>query len=205
MPKLVYFASRGRAEVIRLVCAEAGIAYEEENFTDFAALKASGRLPFAAVPIWEEDDGFKLAQSYAIVQHLSRGHGLYGSTPREAALVDQALWTAEDLRIEYRKVGSADPAKRADVRAELLATHLPRLFGGLERLLAKSAFLGGAQLSGGDLAVWYATEIARDNGLDGPLADLPKLKAWYDGIAARPRIAAYLRSPKRHAVFKLPG
>ena len=61
LPKLVYFASRGRGEVIRLALAEAGVAYEEENFAgdQFAALKASGRLPFLAVPLWEED-GFRL-------------------------------------------------------------------------------------------------------------------------------------------------
>ena len=41
LPKLVYFAARGRGELIRLALAEAGVAYEEENFSgadEFAAL-----------------------------------------------------------------------------------------------------------------------------------------------------------------------
>ncbi len=205
MPKLIYFSSRGRAEVIRLACAEAGVSYQEENFTDFPALKASGRLPFQAVPLWEEDDGFQLAQSYAIAMHVARGHGLTGSTPRENALVDQAVWTAEDIRIEYRKVISAEPQKRAEVRADLVRTHLPRFFGGLERLLGKSAFAAGEKLSVGDLALWYAVEMGRDNDLGAPLADCPKLSAWYERVATRPNIAAYLKSPKRWPVFKLPA
>ncbi|MBL8950451.1 MAG: glutathione S-transferase [Myxococcaceae bacterium] len=208
MPKLVYFPSlRGRAEVIRLAAAEAGLKFEEETFTDFPALKASGRLPFQAVPMWEEDDGLKLVQSNAILQHIGRAHGLYGSSPREAALVDQALWTAEDIRNEYRKIQTAEPAKRADVRAELISKHLPRFFSGLERLLAAAGtpYFAGQNVSVGDLALWYALELGRDNGFGALLADLPKLNAWYDRVAARPKIAEYVKSPARHPVFKLPA
>jgi hypothetical protein len=48
-PTLIYFATRGRAEVTRLVLAEAAVDYTEESFKGpeaLAALKASGRLPF---------------------------------------------------------------------------------------------------------------------------------------------------------------
>src|SRR5258706_15169554 len=109
LPKLVYFRSRGRAEVTRLVCAEAGVAFEEENLEGrdaFAALKASGRLPFLAVPIWEED-GFTLAQSAAIANHLARAHGLRGSNAREEALVDQGIGAVEDVRNDLRKLMTA--------------------------------------------------------------------------------------------------
>ena len=76
-PTLVYFAARGRAELIRLVLAEAGVDYQEHHVghgtppvqgrpTDFDTLKATPLLPFGAVPVWEEPDGFVLAQSGAI-------------------------------------------------------------------------------------------------------------------------------------------
>jgi glutathione S-transferase len=60
-------------------------------------------------------------------------------------------------------------------------------------------------VTAGDLALWYPIEMARDNGLDGPLADCPRLNAWFERVAARPKIAAYLKSPKRFPVFKLPA
>src|SRR4051812_48818940 len=96
-PTLIYFPVRGRAEIIRLVLAEAGVEYDEHPIlkgepprngrpTDFAELKASGLLPFQAAPVWEDADGFRLAQSLAIVRYLSKKHGLMGSNPREEAL-----------------------------------------------------------------------------------------------------------------------
>jgi glutathione S-transferase len=206
LPKIVYFATRGRAEVTRLVLAEAGVQYEEENFAvpeGFAALKKSGRLPFLAVPIWE-DNGFTLAQSAAIANHIARAHGLRGKNPREEALVDQALGAAEDVREEYRKLMRADASKRAEVRAELLSTSLPRWFGHLERQLGATGYFVGGSITVGDLAIWYAIEIGKDNGFGAALADCPKLNAWFDRVAARPKIAEYLKSPKRWPLAKLP-
>jgi glutathione S-transferase len=210
LPKLLYFAARGRAEVTRLVLAEAAVPYEEENFpvTDFPALKKSGRLPFGAVPLWEED-GWKLAQSAAIAAHIARGHGLYGKNEREVSLIEQALGGIEDVRNEYRRVQSATPEKRPEIRAELTSTSLPRWFGHLERLLVSNGggdgFLVGDALSVADLSLWYALEIAKDNGFGATLSDCPKLGAFYERIAARPRIAAYLKSPKRPSLTKLPA
>ncbi len=205
LPKLVYFASRGRGEVIRLALAEAGVAYEEENFAgdQFAALKASGRLPFLAVPLWEED-GFRLAQSAAILNHIGRAHGLRGKSPREEAKIDEALGAVEDVRIELRRLMFADPAKRADIRADLLNNALPRWFALLEKLLAANhggeGFIAGETMSVADCALWYLIEMSTDNGFGAALGDCPKLQAFSKRIAARPNIAAYLASPKRHTL-----
>ncbi len=209
-PKLIYFASRGRAEVIRLALAEAGVAFDDENFKheEFAALKASGRLPFLAVPVWEEE-GLRLAQSHAILNHVGRTHGLYGKTPREQAKIDEALGGVDDVRQEIRKLATAAPEKRAEVRTELVKTTLPRWFGLLEKLLAANAdgkgFLVGDAVSIADLALYYLLEMAEDNGFGPALADCPRLRAFKDRIAARPKIAAYLKSPRRFPLTKLPG
>jgi glutathione S-transferase len=145
-PTLIYFPARGRAELIRLVLAEAGVDYEEHPVgrgtpplngrpTDFAALKASGDLPFEAVPVWEEPDGFRLAQSLAIVNHVGRAHGLGGRTPVEAAQIDQWLGAYEDVRAELRKLTPMPADQRPAFRAELKTKILPRWLGYLDRLL----------------------------------------------------------------------
>ena len=210
LPRLIYFPSRGRAEVIRLVAAEAGVAYDEENFKgpeEFAALKASGRLPFLAVPVWEED-GLRLAQSAAIANHIARAHGLAGKSPRETALIDQALGALEDVRLEVRKLAVGDASKRPELRAELLTTTLPRWFGLLEKLLASNddgkGFLVGDAISIADLALYYLLEMATDNGFGPALADFPRLRAFTERIAARPKIAAYLKSTRRFPLTLLP-
>jgi glutathione S-transferase len=219
MPTLIYFPSRGRAEVIRLVLAEAGVEYQEHPVgkstppldgrpTDFAALKASGALPFEAVPVWEEPGGFRLAQSFAIVNHLARTYGLAGATMLEAAQVDQWLGAIEDVRAELRKLATVTPDKRAPLRAELRTATLPRWLGWLERLLRSNrngaGFVVGDGVTVADLALWYLLEMIRDNGFGEALDRHPALTTFAQRIASRPRIAAYLASPRRPTFTPLP-
>jgi glutathione S-transferase len=218
-PTLVYFAARGRAEVIRLVLAEAGVDWQEHPVgrgtpphdgrpTDFAALKASGDLPFEAVPVWEEPGGFRLAQSQAIACHLARAHGLAGRTPVEMARCDEWLGAVEDVRAEIRKLAAVPAEQRAAVRAELLGTTLPRWFGWLDRQLRKNrggdGFAVGEGVTVADLALYYVLELARDNGFGEAIDRTPALAAFARRIAARPRIAAYLASPRRPPLTPLP-
>lgn len=210
--KLVYFGTRGRAEVIRLALAEAGVPWEDDAFQGteaFAALKATGRLPFLAVPVWEEDGGFRLAQSSAILNHIARNHGLYGASPREQAKIDEALGAVDDVRGELRKMFLVPAEKRAETRTELASKTLPRWFGMLEKLLAANGggngFVASEKVSSADLALWYVMEMSRDNGFGDAFADCPKLLAFFDRIAARPKIAAYLASPRRFPLMKMPG
>lgn len=218
-PTLIYFTIRGRGEVIRLLLAEAGVDYlahpvgkggapENGRPTDFAELKASGLLPFEALPVWEEPDGFRLAQSRAIEGHIARGHGLYGASARETALCDQALGANDDVRIELRKVVGAEPAQRAEVRETLATSVLPRWMGYLDRLLAanrggEGTFVGDT-VSVADLAIYLLLEIIRDNGFGAAIDRSPRLVGFAERVAARPRIRAYLDSPKRFPPTLLP-
>lgn len=219
-PTLVYFAARGRAEVIRLVLAEAGVDYLEHPVgkgtppldgrpTDFAALKATGALPFEAVPVWEEPGGLHLAQSQAIAMHLARTHGLAGKGAAEAAQVEQWLGGIDDIRIEVRKLATAPAEQRAAIRAELRTATLPRWLGYLDRLLRANGegagFAVGAGLTVADLALWYLLELLRDNGLGEPIDAYPALVAHAQRIASRPRIAAYLASERRPKLVLLPA
>jgi glutathione S-transferase len=217
-PMLVYFPSRGRAEVIRLVLAEAGVDYAERRVgkgtppadgrpTDLAELKADGTLPFGAVPFWEEP-GLRLAQSAAIANHLARRHGLRGADAAEEARCDELLGAVDDVRAELRRLATAPPEGRAAVRAELLTRTLPRWFGDLERYarprIEASGFAVGKSLTVADLALWYLIELANDNGFGAALAGCPALAAFAARVAARPRIAAWIASPKRPPFLPLP-
>jgi glutathione S-transferase len=218
-PTLIYFPARGRAEIIRLVLAEAGVEYDEHHVgrgtppangrpTDIAELKATGVLPFGAVPVWEEPGSLRLAQSAAIANHLARRHGLRGANPLEEARCDELLGCVDDVRVELRRIHVAPADRRAAVRDEILSTVLPRWLGDLERHLAPSldaaGFSVGGSLTVADLALWYLLELIRDNGLGAALESCPALCAFAGRIAARPRIAGYLSSPRRPAFTPMP-
>ena len=209
MPTLVYFAARGRAELIRIVLAEAGVDYALEPVKELQPLKGTGRLPFDAVPVWEEPGGFRLAQSAAIANHLARAHGLRGRSARDEALIDQALGAVDDVRLELRKLVIAAPEQRAAVRAELLSSTLPRWIGYFDRLLRQNrdgqGHLVGEAVSIADLALWYLLEMIQDNGFGAALQGSPLLPAFLARIGARPKIAEYVRSPQRPPLVPLPG
>ena len=160
------------------------------------------------MPVWEEPDGFCLAQSMAITGYLARAHGLFGKTARETAQCEQALGAFEDLRGEVRKLVTVAADQRAALRAELTTTILPRWLGYLERILRANrdgaGFFVGDAVSVADLAAYYLVELLQDNGFGAALAKSPRLAALAGRIAARPRIAAYLKSPRRWPFAPLP-
>ena len=218
-PTLTYFPSRGRAELIRLVLAEAGVDYQEHPIgkgtppangrpTDFTVLKETPLLPFGAVPVWEEPDGFILAQSAAIASHLARIHGLRGKTPREAAQCDQLLGAYDDVRMELRKVATAAPEGRAAQRELLASQFLPRWFGYFDRLLKANGggrgWLIGDSFTVADLALWYLIESCQENGFGAAVSACPLLTAFAARVAARPRLAEYLGSARRPPFVPLP-
>jgi glutathione S-transferase len=219
-PTLIYFAGRGRAEVIRLVLAEAGVEYREHVVgkgtppvegrpTDFAALKATGALPFEALPVWEEPGGFRLAQSAAIANHIARGHGLRGRSAIDEARCDEALGAVDDVRQELRKLYAVPAGERAALRAALVSEILPRWLGHLDRLLARNGggggFLVGSNVTVADLALWYLLEMIRDNGFGAAVDRTPALVAYAERIGGRPRIAAYLTGGRRPPFTPLPA
>lgn len=98
MPKLSYFPLGGRAEAIRTLLAHANFQYEDHQimFPDLPAVKATGLLPFDAMPIWEED-GFVMCQSSAILRMLGIRFGYYTDDPMVAYKIDSIVDFAEDL------------------------------------------------------------------------------------------------------------
>jgi glutathione S-transferase len=218
-PTLIYFKARGRAEVVRLLLAEAGVDYDEHPIgkdlgpwngkpTDFAELKASGLLPYQAAPVWEDADGFRLAQSGAIAKYVAASHGMGGKSVRDEALIDQMLGCVDDVRGELRRLVATEPEKRPAFAAELASTFLPRWMGFLDRTLAANrdgqGFVVGESITVADFALFYLLEQLRDNGFGAPIDAHPRLVAFAKRIAERPRIAAYLASPSRPAFIPFP-
>jgi len=61
-----------------------------------------------------------------------------------------------------------------------------RLYGVMNKRLESSRFLAGKQYSIADMAVFPWLRNWQNQGIDW--ADYPRLKAWFDGIAARPAV-----------------
>ncbi|MFO0546984.1 MAG: glutathione S-transferase [Polyangiaceae bacterium] len=221
--KLVYWPSiPGRGEFIRLALEEAGAPYVDvarepaDRGGGVGAIRQylegarAGFLPFA--PPILVDGAEVLSQTAAILHYLGERHGLSGGTP---ALAYQSLslqLTIADFVSEAHD--THHPISTAlyyeDQKAEALAAakpfreqRMPKFLSYFERVLERSATgeaLVGEDLTYPDLSMFQVIaglEHAFPNALARLRDRIPRVLALAASVRARPRIAAYLSSPRR--------
>jgi glutathione S-transferase len=214
----------GRGEFVRLVFEEAGLPYvdvgrqsEAEGGGRAAILSllqddASGTPPFAP-PVLRVGP-LRLAQT-ALICHYVAGQG--GLLPADEAgrwLAGQLMMTVMDMVVEAHDVHHPiakslyyeDQKPEALRRAPLfIAERLPKALGYFERALRDNpAGQGRALLGPGltyvDLAVYHLVaglRYAFPRAVVALAPDVPHVMALHGAVAQRPRIAAYLASPRR--------
>ncbi|CAJ1329025.1 unnamed protein product [Effrenium voratum] len=211
--KLTYFDIRGLAENTRILFAVGQQAYEDVrlslsfgtpgDFTtiqhpEFDAMKAKGELDVSLgkVPLLE-----------AIERFVASSLGLMGSSPVEAAQIDQLGETVRDikaLRDAYQKVraiqGDEEKKKGMD---KWFAEDLPNWCKLAEKSLPASSgpCLVGAKASLADV-LFYTLLLAPgcffDNteGAKAAFQDCPKMKAALEAMDALPQLKEYLAKRK---------
>jgi len=188
--KLTYFNVRGRGEAMRYILKDNDIAHEERwvAFGDWPALKST--LLYGQLPVMDFGDGLVLSQSVAIIRHMARENGLYGSNSKEQALIDQLADGEADLREKYIKMiyTNYDDGKAGFLK------ELPNSLTVFEGLLKSNN--GGTGFFVGNKISWadYRMFDLLDNLLvlsSDCLDSFPLLKAFHCRIASRPKLAAY--------------
>ncbi|MDB5748897.1 MAG: Glutathione S-transferase [Massilia sp.] len=204
---------QGRGEFVRLALEEAG-----EDYADvargpggidamMAALK-EGRTPAFAPPFLRAD-GMTIGQTAAILMFLGERHGLAPQDPAGRLWTHQLQLTIADLVGEahdtHHPLGASlyyedqqDEARRR--AAEFTAARIPKFLHYFGHVLGEQAFLAGPELTYADLSLFQVLEglaYAFPKALARALAEHPNLAAFRQRIATRPRIAAYLTSPRR--------
>jgi glutathione S-transferase len=201
-PKIIYFNIRGRAEVIRLIFEELGVAYDEHRLNsaeEWKTMKPS--TPFGSLPIYEEGD-LKFAQTQAIYRHIARTRDLYGKNEREHVECDvSAEAISEAIETLLRFFWEPDYKDQFETFA---AGPLTECMSYLESWFTRSSsaalhWVGGGLTYVDFFAYRFLDEV--DAFFPAVLAALPALKKFYSAFGARPRIAAYIASGRRPAVF----
>jgi len=196
--RLRYFPFPGRAGAIRDALRIGGIAFEDAHVPPerFAALKASGELPFGSLPVLDvatREGSVSAAQSNAILRFVGRRSGLYPTNDDLRALkVDEALDLGEDLyHLLTPSMVEDDPERRMVMRKVLAEETLPRWAGYLERLLVangRTGFVAGDALTVADLKLHWIADKLTNGSLDGVptsiLDAFPTIVAWKKNVAA---------------------
>jgi glutathione S-transferase len=213
----------GRGEFVRLVLEEAGADYVDvarqpreqgggvERVAEFWAGRSAGH-PVFAPPVLKQGD-LVLAQTAAICHFLGRRHGLAPADEAGAAHALELQLTIADLVDEvhdtHHPISPAlyyeDQKAAAQQRAaHFVGERLPRFLGYFERVLRRNGdeVLVGGATSHADLSLFQALEgidYAFPRAFAKASAATPGVLALRERVRARPRIAAYLASPRRMA------
>jgi glutathione S-transferase len=207
---------QGRGEFARLILEDAGADYIDVARTPggmkklFAGLERGldGVLPFA--PPYLRAGKVVLAQTANITRYLGEQLGLAPASERDRLTASMIAMTIADLVAEVHDTHHPITVEKAYETQRAAAKHrasafrkerIPKFTDWLEHTLARNGkVLVGSKVSYVDLAAFQIVcglEYAFPKAMKRRARKLPKLYGLRDRVAARPRIAAYLASPRR--------
>ncbi|MDT8856657.1 glutathione S-transferase N-terminal domain-containing protein [Paracoccaceae bacterium Fryx2] len=165
----------------------------EQFAPDFLAIAPNNRMPAITDPDGPDGKPVSIFESGAILQYLARKTGqLYGETERDRIAVDQWLmWQmggvgpmAGQAHHFLKYAPALTPPQDLPYAKDRYRNEVARLYGVLDRQLAKYAFVAGDFLSIADIAIWPWAILWE--GQQQTLDDKPNLARWLDALAARP-------------------
>jgi GST-like protein len=179
----------GLPYTIRLVNIGAGDQFKPE----FLAIAPNNRMPAITDPEGPDGAPISLFESGAILQYLARKTGTFcGPTERDRIAVDQWLmWQmggvgpmAGQAHHFLHYAPAMDPPHDLPYAKDRYRREVGRLYGVLDRQLAKTRYAAGDFLSIADFAIWpWASGWERQ---EQTLDDKPHFKRWLEELAARP-------------------
>ena len=157
---------------------------------EFLKIAPNNRMPAIVDPNGPDDAPISVFESGAILQYLARKTGqFYGATERARVAVDEWLmWQMGGLgpmagqTHHFWKFAKQDvPYAKARYRGET-----ERLYGVLDRQLAKHAYVAGDAYTIADMAIWGWASLWE--GQRQTLDDKPHMARWLAEVSARPGV-----------------
>lgn len=150
------------------------------------------RQPFGVVPVLEDNDGFQVYESRAIIRYLDRtlpGNSLTPVDPKAFARmeqfisVEQSYFTPAAMKVIWERVfkGGGDDAIVAQGREGL-----KKPFETVDAVLSQQQFLAGNAFSLADVSWAPYMEYLVAAGEQGFIGQYKNVAAWWERVASRP-------------------
>jgi GSH-dependent disulfide-bond oxidoreductase len=181
----------GQPYALHLINISAG----EQFAPDFLAIAPNNRMPAITDPDGPDGRPVSIFESGAILQYLARKTGTFcGPTQRDRIAVDQWLmWQmggvgpmAGQAHHFLTYAPAMDPPNDLPYAKNRYRNEVGRLYGVLDRQLAKGEFVAGDFYSIADMAIWPWAKNWK--GQEQTLDDKPHMARWLDTVAARPAV-----------------
>ncbi len=219
MPYELYYwpTIQGRGEFVRLALEEAGadyidVARESEGLAVMMRMMEQAEHPPFAPPFLKDGETI-IGQTAAILLYLGARHGLAPKDPAGGLWTHQVQLTIADFVAEahdtHHPVGVGlyyeDQKEEALRRSlEFRKGCIPKFLGWFETILSRNpkrgGYLIGSSLTYADLSLFQVIEGLRyafPKATKRALNKAPKVASLHGAVRERPRIRAYLESPRR--------
>ena len=163
----------------------------------FLEISPNNRMPAIVDHDGPDGEAISVFESGAVLQYLARKTGqLYGSNERERVAVEEWLmWQMGGLgpmagqAHHFLKYAPAmDPPNDLPYAKDRYRNETARLYGVMDRKLAKTEYLAGDFFSIADIACWGWASLWE--GQQQTLDDKPHLARWLDLMWSRPGVCA---------------
>jgi len=167
----------------------------EQFAPDFLKIAPNNRMPAIIDPEGPDGAPISIFESGAILQYLARKTGQFGGpTERDRIAVDQWLmWQmggvgpmAGQAHHFLKYAPAMEPPNDLPYAKDRYRAEVARLYGVLDRQLAKAEFVAGDFLSIADFAIWPWASLWE--GQEQSLEDKPNLARWLETVGARPAV-----------------
>ncbi|RDI25220.1 GST-like protein [Pseudacidovorax intermedius] len=184
---------------VHIMLEETGLPYRahavdigqgDQFAPDFLAISPNNKIPAITDPVGPDGQPISLFESGAILVYLAAKTGQL--LPQgDRARFEVLQWLMFQMGGVGPMLGQAHhfrmyAPEKLPYAIERYTNEAKRLYGVIDRRLEKSAFVGGADYSIADIAIFPWLRSWQNQGVE--MADYPALKAWFDGIAARPAV-----------------
>lgn len=164
---------------------------------DFLKLAPNNRMPAIVDPDGPDGKPISVFESGAILQYLARKTGkFYGSNEREQVAVEEWLmWQmgglgpmAGQAHHFLKYAPSMDPPNDLPYAKDRYRNETGRLYGVLDRQLAKHDYVAGDFYSIADMSIWGWASLWEGQQQD--IKDFPHMEAWLKRVGDRPAVIA---------------
>ncbi|MGE4325743.1 MAG: glutathione S-transferase N-terminal domain-containing protein [Pseudodonghicola sp.] len=203
-PIALYFWPTPNGWKISIALEEMGLPYElhlvditagDQFAPEFLKISPNNRMPAITDPDGPDHAPVSIFESGAILQYLARKTGRFcGATERERLAVEQWLmWQMGGLGpmagqahhfLHYAP--AMQPPQDIPYAKNRYRAEVARLYGVLDRQLARHAYVAGDFFSIADMAIWPWAHLWERQ--EQTLDDKPHLARWLETVGSRPGV-----------------
>ncbi len=195
----VYSWATPNGHKVHIMLEECGLPYRvhgvdigagDQFKAEFLAINPNHKIPAIVDPDGPDGEPISLFESGAILLYLAAKAGRFLPEPIRQRY-DVLQWLMFQMAGVGPMLGQAHhfriyAPQKIDYAIERYSNEARRLYGVMDRQVARHGYLSGAEYSIADIAVFPWLRSWKNQGIDWN--DHPNLKGWFDEIAGRPAV-----------------